>query len=101
MSIDLTRELVDVMRRDKFDRYLTRERRDELVASTIRDCELVEVSTIITECRDIKDNKLLELAIDGNAVSVVTGDSDLLVLHPFKEIAILTPTEFLAQSMVT
>jgi len=52
---------------------------------------LVDISVTITICRDTKDNILLELAISGIANVIITGDIDLLVLHPFKEIAILQP----------
>jgi predicted nucleic acid-binding protein len=46
-------------------------------------------------CRDEKDNQYLELAINGQATCIVSGDSDLLVLNPFREIPILTIQEFL------
>jgi putative PIN family toxin of toxin-antitoxin system len=95
ISISVAAELIDVMRREKFDSYLSLERRDELVASLIRDCELIETSTTITACRDPKDNKILELAVDGAASAIVTGDTDLLVLHPFQGISILSPIDFL------
>jgi putative PIN family toxin of toxin-antitoxin system len=95
MSITVAAEVIDVMRREKFDSFLSVERRDELVASLIRDSELIETATTITSCRDLKDNKILELAVDGNASVIVTGDSDLLTLHPFQKIAIISPRNFL------
>ena len=49
-------------------------------------------------CRDSKDNKILELAVSGAADFVVSGDGDLLVLHPFRGISILRPREFLQAS---
>jgi uncharacterized protein len=49
----------------------------------------------IRECRDPKDDKFLELAIDGRASEIVTGDADLLAMHPFRGIAVLTPATFL------
>ena len=55
----------------------------------------VEVTTVVTDCRDVKDNKFPELAIDGQAECIVTGDKDLLVLHPYRNISILTPNAFL------
>ncbi len=77
MSMEIVRELANVLRREKFDRFLSRGRRDELVAKTIRQCEFVATSTTITECRDSADNKFLELAIDGRASAIVSGDADL------------------------
>jgi uncharacterized protein len=95
MSLSVAAELTEVMRREKLDSYLSLERRDELVASLIRDSELFETVTTITACRDSKDNKILELAVDGGASAIVTGDADLLLLHPFQEIPILAPRDFL------
>ncbi|OBQ35328.1 MAG: DNA-binding protein, partial [Anabaena sp. MDT14b] len=40
-------------------------------------------------------NKFLELAISGNATHIITGDKDLLELHPFRDILIVTPSQFL------
>jgi putative PIN family toxin of toxin-antitoxin system len=54
-----------------------------------------EISESITACRDLKDNKFLELAIAANASCIITGDKDLLALHPFREISILTANDFL------
>ncbi len=59
--------------------------------------ELVLPQITITACRDPKDNKFLEAAVESNADAIVTGDSDLLVLHPFQRIPILRPAEFLAR----
>jgi predicted nucleic acid-binding protein len=52
----------------------------------------------ITVCRDLKDNKFLELAVSGNGTHVISGDTDLLALHPFQGIEILTPHRFLELS---
>lgn len=49
----------------------------------------------INDCRDTKDNKFLEVAIEGNADVIITGDQDLLVLHPYHNIYILSPQDFL------
>jgi putative PIN family toxin of toxin-antitoxin system len=57
--------------------------------------DLVNATDAIAVCRDPKDNMILELAVSGKADVIVTGDDDLLVLNPFREIAILNPQEFL------
>jgi len=49
---------------------------------------LTEVTVRINACRDIKDNKFLELAVSGNASAIITGDNDLLTLNPFQKITI-------------
>jgi putative PIN family toxin of toxin-antitoxin system len=56
--------------------------------------EHLEPVETITVCRDSRDNIFLELAIAGNAAAIVTNDTDLLVLHPFREIPILSVNDF-------
>src|SRR5574341_1369442 len=70
-------ELNDVLRRPHFDRYLAEEERMELLAALVREAELVDVTEMLTDCRDPKDNKFLELAVSGRATHVITGDDDL------------------------
>lgn len=88
-------ELEAVLRRPKFDRYTTLDARLRFLTAFIRDSEFVIVAEVITECRDPKDNKFLELAVSGMATHLVSGDSDLLELHPFRGIAILNPHDVL------
>ena len=52
---------------------------------------------VIDICRDPKDNKFLELAVSGKADFIITGDQDLLVLNPFRNIEIITINEFLTR----
>lgn len=66
------------------------------IAAFIRDTTLVDVADVVTKCRDAKDNKFLELAVTGYAACIVSGDGDLLVLHPFRGIPIVTPQAFLS-----
>jgi len=61
----------------------------------------VQPSESIDECRYPKDNKYLELAISGHAESLITGDEDLLVLNPFRNIKIITVLEFLDTDSVS
>jgi uncharacterized protein len=49
----------------------------------------------VTDCRHPEDNKFLELAIDGRADVIITGDAHLLELHPFRGIPILQPAAYL------
>ncbi len=61
-----------------------------LTAATV-----VEITQEVRACRDPKDDQFLELVVCGGASCLVTGDRDLLVLHPFREVPVLTPTQFL------
>jgi putative PIN family toxin of toxin-antitoxin system len=56
--------------------------------------ELVAINERIRARRDPTDDKLLELAINGHADLIVSGDADLLALNPFREIPIVTPAAF-------
>ncbi len=56
--------------------------------------EPVAITERIVACRDPKDDKFLELAVNGHADLVVTGDVDLLVLNPFRGIPVMTPASF-------
>ena len=91
----LVGELSRVLARDRFDRYVTREERDEFLESLIRESNLIEITEAVQVCRDPKDDQVLELAVNGNATYIVTGDADLLVLNPFRGVEIVTPAEFL------
>jgi len=87
-------ELNQVLNRKKFDKYITLEERQIFIAKYITSSELVTIKEKIVVCRDIKDNKFLELAVSGNANIIITGDQDLLVLNPFQNIKIITPENF-------
>ena len=45
-------------------------------------------------CRDPDDDAILGSAVAGNADCIVTGDSDLLVLERFRDVDIISPSEF-------
>jgi putative PIN family toxin of toxin-antitoxin system len=57
--------------------------------------ELVEISERVVECRDPTDDMFLELAWNGKADMIISGDEDLLTMTPFRQISILTPASFL------
>jgi putative PIN family toxin of toxin-antitoxin system len=94
-------ELDDVFRRPKFDKYVSQEKRLEFLAALAREAETVEVAETIAACRDPKDDKFLELAVSGRASHILSGDADLLVLHPFRGIAIVTSQDFLASAQAS
>ena len=95
LSEELAIELRDVLYRPQFDSYVTREERDEFLEALLTQSQFIEVTELVQVCRDPKDDKILELAVNGNADYVVSGDQDLLTLNPFQGIAIILPAEFL------
>lgn len=46
-------------------------------------------------CRDADDDAVLACALAAKAEMIITGDKDLLVLHPWQEILILNPVDAL------
>lgn len=88
-------ELAEVLQREKFERYVTAAERDEFLAALVARARFLEPTQSLRACRDPNDNKFLELAVEGNAGIIISGDSDLLVLHPFQGIAIMRAGEFL------
>ena len=88
-------EYAEVLYRSKLDRYLNEEKRQKALAFIMKNSILFEPVEIVTDCRDTNDNKFLELALACEAACIISGDSDLLTLHPFRGIPILTPANFL------
>jgi len=97
----LLEELIDVLNRPRIrDRYrLTDQDIQTVVGLILLRGEAVpppeKEKERITDCRDPKDNKFLEVAVAGEADVIVNGDQDLLVLHPFAGIPILPSAAFL------
>jgi putative PIN family toxin of toxin-antitoxin system len=90
-------ELQAVLLRDKFARYVDRRDIDPFLNYISETAEQISTHSTIRACRHAKDNKFLELAVDGQADLILTGDQDLLALHPFRGIAIITPMQYLAE----
>lgn len=93
---DLTmKELADVLSRTKLKRYITIEDGKQFLSGLCSLCEFVPIIRSVRQCRDPRDDKFLEVAVNGRADLILTGDADLLALHPWQGIAILSPAEFL------
>ena len=94
-SDELFNEFLDVARRPKFKKYFDEKSVQLLIENISEKLEFIEVASTITICRDLKDNFILALSIDGNADYIVTGDKDLLSLNGFKGKKIITINEFI------
>jgi putative PIN family toxin of toxin-antitoxin system len=94
-SVDSLLELASVLRRKKFDRVVSYGERMRVWATYRLQVGIFAVSDTVTDCRDPKDNMILALALSGHADLIVTGDKDLLCLHPWRGIAILSPADYL------
>ena len=88
-------ELREVLSRSKFDRYAAAKTRRAFVDGLLLHVRLVEVSQVVNDCSDPKDNKFLALALTVNAEMIVASDPHLTVMHPWRGIPILPPAAFL------
>ncbi len=88
-------ELADVLSRQKFDRYVSRDDRRGFLERLGKIAEFIPIVQLIRECRDPKDDKFLEVALNGRAGVIITGDGDLLALNPWRGVEIVSPAEYL------
>lgn len=88
-------ELADVLFRPRLDRFGGREDRQRFLSQIGSTAEFVPIIHVVRECRDPKDDKFLEVALNGTADVIITGDADLLALHPWREIEIVTPAAYI------
>lgn len=96
ISEPVLQEFKEVIFRKKFDRYfLNLAERLEAIDKIEQNSVWFSPVEIISECRDPKDNKFLELALACDASCIISGDDDLLVLNPFRTIPILNASNFL------
>lgn len=101
-SEQLLAELAEVLNRSYFERRLTPTDRATFLAMIRKNMETyrIEETALVSldpPCRDVNDNFILALASGSQADAIVSSDQDLLVLHPWRGIAILTPAEFVAK----
>ncbi len=66
-----------------------------VIVELVKVVEIVEPVTFEEQiCRDPDDDAILGTAVAGNADCIVTGDSELLVLDRFRDVDIISPSEF-------
>ncbi len=99
ISTPLLDERSQVLQRTKFDPIVTLDRRKLFLSRISEYLVAVDPAVQVSDCRNPKDNMLLELALSGAADLIVSGDSDLLTLHPWRGVAILRPADFLLQGL--
>lgn len=90
-------ELAEVFFRPGFDRFVGREDRHRFLTHLGSAAEFVATTRIVRECRDPKDDKFLEVALNGRADLILSGDTDLLGLNPWRNVAILSARDYLKQ----
>ena len=87
-------ELSSSITKSKFDKYVSADDREAYVNNLILSADLVIIDNLIQGCRDRDDDKFLETAVKGDAQFIISGDQDLLTMHRFEGIDIVTVQVF-------
>lgn len=95
-SAELIEEINSTIHKPALRKYFGVNALNEMLYSVQEFSELISVKTKIAISRDPKDNFLINLAYDGNADYLLTGDKDLLVLKKYKRIKIITVSEYIS-----
>jgi uncharacterized protein len=96
-SAETYQEIAQRIYKSKFDKYVSNEKREELLNLIKIKGQFFETTSQVISCRDPDDNKFLELLIDSSAEFLITGDQDLLTLksQPEYQDLIITARDFL------
>jgi hypothetical protein len=94
-SLECSKELVEVLSRPKFSKYFSEIDKSIFLINYFHSTQFVKVNIVVEDCRDPKDNKFLALAFEHSSDFIVSGDNDLIILNPYKNIPIVTPNGFL------
>jgi putative PIN family toxin of toxin-antitoxin system len=87
-------EVLSVLGRSKFSKYIDHDDIDGLSIRIKTVWLYVEILNQVQLCRDLKDDKFIDLALNGDASHLITGDNDLLVLNPIENTSIINPRTF-------
>lgn len=96
LSPDLLFEYEEVLNRKKFAKVFDAHDVRLLLSALTAHALFILPTAKVTACEDADDNMILALALDGFADCIVSGDNHLLKLHPFQQIPILSPADFIA-----
>lgn len=88
-------EIEKTMQKPKLKKYFGKNALTELLISFEEHLILIDVKSNVEICRDLKDNFLLNLTIDGKADFLITGDNDLLILEKIEKTKIVTFSDFI------
>jgi putative PIN family toxin of toxin-antitoxin system len=98
LSAEVDAEVAGVLQRPRFAAAVSAARRARILEALRGQAVWFSPAERVADCRDAKDNKYLELALAAGAWAIVSGDADLLVLHPWRDVRILRPAEYLTEA---
>ena len=97
-SKELITEIEQTITKPKLKKYFGTNALEEMLSTFEPFIDFIKVKSIVTVCRDTKDNFLLALAKDGQADYLLTGDKDLLELKKFGKTKIKTIVTFIDET---
>lgn len=97
LSAAVEAEIREVFARPKFRKYLTSGRAERVLDLLTASAVWAVPTEAVTDCRDAKDNKYLELALATGASTIVASDDDLLALDPWRGVRIVSPADYVAR----
>jgi len=100
-SQETINELEETLLRSKFQKYFAQEDAQKFITSIKFLSTFVDIKERIIASRDSNDNKFLDVAINGKADLILTGDNDLLELKEIRGIKILSPKEIVSSKEIT
>ena len=98
LSAEVDAEIAEVLDRPRFATAVTQPRRRRILDILRGSAVWFTPSERVKDCRDAKDDKYLELALAASAGVIVSGDTDLLILDPWRGVRILQPASYLTLS---
>ena len=93
-SQELYSEIIKVLNYPRLSKIIPENKFSEIMATLGEKIRYIKPDCIINDCRDPKDNFILELAVSAKADYLISSDADLLVLNPYRNIKILKPSDF-------
>jgi len=93
-SLACLQEIHAVLSRPKFDAWRPAPERLAWASLYQSLVMIVEPRVVVTDCRDQKDNKFLELALAVDADYIISSDVHLLEMHPYHGIEIIRLQDF-------
>lgn len=95
VSDDVLQEYLEVLNRDKFQKIKDFSRNAEIILSYLDEFGLAfEPQEKFEVIKDLSDNKFLELAVVAAADFIITGNTNDFTFDEFREVKIMTPTQY-------
>jgi uncharacterized protein len=96
----ISQAIQDETERILLEKFRWRRAQVERACNPIWDiARIITPEIVVSAAQDPDDNRILECALEARALAIVTGDRDLLCLHPYEGIIIISPAEFLRRRL--